>query len=575
MRTKIIFSLAALAFVFSACNKDLLQDEADEATGVKAAITLPGTITPFEDMAGTAVDAKAFDKFGKPFDPRDEGKPLYVVDGIFFVKTKPTGEKNAKMANFLVFEENPTPGTLTVQTKINGNKCFSYVFDAELFARQAFRVDNGTSVRYEFTPKAETGGGSVSGRIPDGLDNVTGVYLYGKQPPPSSFMRVKAGILDDYPYLYGEFFPDDDGIFTFDGVPPGEYIVKIDTPDGEYVSSPITVSEGTTLIDIETTDFTPVIPDVVITNIQTSIRIITDPEGDLHVYKFEIDFANYAAGVVFRYHLGLYNDDPWIERSTDNHSGIDEFNSDGTGRIVVEIFYYGGTLCGERPFTIEAYKNGVKVMNAVTYMYDLCDGYTVTSPFAGSGTSGNPYLIGTAAELTILADLVNDASTNSIWGDNYYKLTDNIDLSAYHSGTGWIPIGTIYYPFRGVFDGNDKVVSNMYINKTTHPDAYVDLGLFGFANSATIKNLGVTNVNISAAIVSAENIAAGGVVSSLHYGHLSRCYVTGSISTSAYGNTSAGGVVNTLLTFRTSSQCLSIPIIHENIIVLFCSITAC
>jgi len=379
MRTKFFFTLMALAFVFSACNKDLLQDEADDATGVKAAVTLPGTITPFEDMAGTAVDAKAFDKFGKPFDPRDEGKPLYVVDGIFFVKTKPTGEKNAKMANFLVFEENPTPGTLTVQTKINGNKCISYVFDAEKFARQAFRVDNGTSVRYEFTPKAETGGGSViSVKIPDGLGDVLSVSLWGKQPRPSSVMRVKASILDDYPYPWGDFIPDDDGNFAFEEVPPGEYIVKIDTPDGEYATSPITVNGGTTLIDIEITDFTPVIPDVVITNIQTSIRIITNPEGDVYVYKFDVDFANSAAGVVFRYHLGLYNDDPWIERSAESHS-----NSDGTGRIVVEIFYYGGTLCGERPFTIEALQNGVKVMNAVTYMYDLCDGYTGSEPVVG------------------------------------------------------------------------------------------------------------------------------------------------------------------------------------------------
>ena len=154
MKSGIYLFLVTLAFVLIACSPNMLQEEAGEAAGVKAAV-LPANIAPFESLAGAAADAKAFDQFGAPFNPRAEGEPLYIAGGIFLVKTKPAGDKNAKMANFLVFEEQPAAGTLTVQIKINGNKCFSYVFDTEKFARQAFWTDNGNSVRYAFTAQVD------------------------------------------------------------------------------------------------------------------------------------------------------------------------------------------------------------------------------------------------------------------------------------------------------------------------------------------------------------------------------------------------------------------------------------
>ena len=392
MRTKIFFSLMALAFVFSACNKDLLQDEADDATGVKAAITLPGTITPFEDMAGTAVDAKAFDKFGKPFNPRGEGEALYVVDGIFFVKTKPTGEKNAKMANFLVFEENPTPGTLTVQTKINGNKCFSYVFDTEKFARQAFRVDNGTSVRYEFTPKAATGGGSISGKVLADL-KVAKVELYKQEFSRKSASLLKASIPEDYVY-WATFDVGADGSYIFNQLPEGVYMVVVtDVYNHVYVSPPVLIDDG------------------VVTGI--------------------VDFP---------------------------------------------------------------------------------------LPFEGSGTSGDPFKIGTPEKLREFAGLMNTA--NYIWGFSYYQLTADIDLN----DELWRLTGLL----RGHFDGDGYKITGLYTNYT---------GLFGaLGYNATVQNLGVEGAVISSG-------AAGGVAGVLNAGSsIINCYSNVSVT----GGYSAGGVVGAI-----------------------------
>ena len=153
----------------------------------------------------------------------------------------------------------------------------------------------------------------------------------------------------------------------------------------------------------------------------------------------------------------------------------------------------------------------------------------------GNGTSGNPYLICTADELAQLATLVNAGNWN--YHDKHYKLNNDIDLSAYgetwNDGKGWIPIGTWLssnsYTFQGVFDGNGKVITGLYINNTTQNF----VGLFARAYEGTIMNLGVENVNITG------GERTGGLVGSANYSNISNCYTTGSVS----GTTGVGGFV--------------------------------
>ncbi|MDZ4181631.1 MAG: FlgD immunoglobulin-like domain containing protein, partial [Candidatus Cloacimonadaceae bacterium] len=128
----------------------------------------------------------------------------------------------------------------------------------------------------------------------------------------------------------------------------------------------------------------------------------------------------------------------------------------------------------------------------------------------GAGTLASPYQIATAAHL------------NNIRGvhlDKYFIQTSDIDLSAYGTGfdggKGWIPIGTASDPFRGVYDGNGKLISNLYINRGASPiannlyptDGEDAIGLFGFVSNGSpsveatfdviIKNLGLLNPNVT------------------------------------------------------------------------------
>ena len=123
-----------------------------------------------------------------------------------------------------------------------------------------------------------------------------------------------------------------------------------------------------------------------------------------------------------------------------------------------------------------------KVTAEIDVVIPLCGGDGLSAATA--------YQICTPEGLKYLSDCLLAGDTTP--GGGYYKLMDDIDLSAYGStyngGKGWNPIGNSATPFRGNFDGNNKVVRNLTINRPT--ESYV--GLFGYVVNAKIEKLGVT-----------------------------------------------------------------------------------
>ena len=68
----------------------------------------------------------------------------------------------------------------------------------------------------------------------------------------------------------------------------------------------------------------------------------------------------------------------------------------------------------------------------------VTDNRTPAYAAGGDGSQGSPYIITTAAEL---AQLAADVNADSVASGLYYRLGNDIDLSAYKAGKGWIPIG--------------------------------------------------------------------------------------------------------------------------------------
>ncbi len=150
--------------------------------------------------------------------------------------------------------------------------------------------------------------------------------------------------------------------------------------------------------------------------------------------------------------------------------------------------------------------------------------------FAGSGTEDDPYRIYTASDLNKLADLVNDGIDHG----GFYRLENDIDLSIYgkdyDGGKGWTAIGSSESPFQGIFDGNNKKITGLYINRDQD-----NVGLFGYINHGTVKNVVLVGGNVSGM----NNV--GGVAGYVFFssGVIENCINTGSIS----GKENVGGVV--------------------------------
>jgi len=83
---------------------------------------------------------------------------------------------------------------------------------------------------------------------------------------------------------------------------------------------------------------------------------------------------------------------------------------------------------------------------------------------------------------------------------------------------GWEPIGTESNPFTGVYDGDGKTISNLYINRkaTTPSGAYFsdgedNIGLFGLVQEGTTADAAIYNLGIINPVVSGRR-ATGSLV---------------------------------------------------------------
>ncbi|MFK8137696.1 MAG: hypothetical protein AB8E15_04970 [Bdellovibrionales bacterium] len=152
----------------------------------------------------------------------------------------------------------------------------------------------------------------------------------------------------------------------------------------------------------------------------------------------------------------------------------------------------------------------------------------------GSGTTESPFLICSVTDFT---NLISNSSDH----DKNFKLGQNLNLTDVNIS----PIGSYDWnnssaaPFRGVFDGNGKTLSNLKVD-TSSTD--YSAALFGATNGATIKNLSITNAQITTTSYGA--ILIGNATNT----DLSNISISGSVScATGSGVRCAGAVANTLI----------------------------
>jgi hypothetical protein len=138
-----------------------------------------------------------------------------------------------------------------------------------------------------------------------------------------------------------------------------------------------------------------------------------------------------------------------------------------------------------------------------------------------TGCSGGPTPIYTWYQLD---NVRNDLGGSYILMNDLDTNTTGYFIVAYPSpsngGKGWDPIGSSDSPFTGIFDGNNKQIRDIVINRPERDRT----GLFGAAEHEVIKNLGVVNATVTG------HDYVGGLMGWIRNGALDNCYAAGNIT---------------------------------------------
>ncbi|MFZ4771743.1 MAG: hypothetical protein ACOYLO_16285, partial [Ferruginibacter sp.] len=169
------------------------------------------------------------------------------------------------------------------------------------------------------------------------------------------------------------------------------------------------------------------------------------------------------------------------------------------------------------------------------------DGTAAAAFAGGSGTSIDPYQIATAEQLAYLASQANASpqTANANTAGKYYKLTADIDLNG--PTYSWTPIGiATVTAFAGVFDGDNHIITNIYINNATTLYA----GLFGYPTGTASVNVIIKNLTISSGSVTVTNSGSsvGAFAGRAAYAQFYNCKNVINIK----GSSQVAGVVGTL-----------------------------
>ncbi len=193
----------------------------------------------------------------------------------------------------------------------------------------------------------------------------------------------------------------------------------------------------------------------------------------------------------------------------------------------------------------------------------------------GSGTETEPYIINSIEDLVFFAwdvrqdnryegEFVKLGLSLDFKSDKSYVNPNRTDYGKYGyegplkqlltSGSGYIPIGTEVEPngFYGTFDGNNHVVSSMYININNEGKALA--GLFA-SSRGVIKNLGIVNADITAE--GKDTVIVGGITAR-SYNNIYNCYTSGNIKATGNHWMPIGGVCGVMESKGNVEECYNL-----------------
>jgi len=205
-----------------------------------------------------------------------------------------------------------------------------------------------------------------------------------------------------------------------------------------------------------------------------------------------------------------------ITLSWDEVAGATTYEVEADGIVIGNTTGAGYEVTELVPETEYTYRVRAKDGEMVGEWSEQLTVSTISDP--GQGTQESPFVITTRQQLE---GICNNP-------DAFYLLGDNIDLE----NEEWV---TSQYEFSGSLDGNGYTISNLKITRSS----VNNIGLFGSASGAAIRNLNLNNVDIRGA-----NNVGGLVGYSKANTVIEDCSITGISQITGTG--SIGGIVGYL-----------------------------
>ena len=230
----------------------------------------------------------------------------------------------------------------------------------------------------------------------------------------------------------------------------------------------------------------------------------------------------------------------WIQNpSNDNEKDV-KGSFDITGGTLGNLYLepsanFSGSISGGHIDRIARYESGdndiVSFITGGTFGMDVTEfcafNYACTQNTDGTYGVNPSTTVNQISNLNELIAFRNAVNAGNSFAGKVVTVKDNIDMS---SETNWIPIGTSANPFKGTFDGGDNTISDLNVVDENN------VGLFGYATEANIKNVKIVNANVKGTDCVAALIGQGYAST-----YIDNCHVSGSIKVE--GQTNVGGIV--------------------------------
>lgn|GEM_PF-3182666 len=262
-----------------------------------------------------------------------------------------------------------------------------------------------------------------------------------------------------------------------------------------------------------------------------------------------------GATVSFRYDNGIANDTTVFTTTTSASGAYSIQLPPGTFRV----FAYKDGYSDYDSYVINPYEDNVNpfvnMRGKVNVRHGGKEKFDVVLKPDTIGGGGDPgpddgdFLEPITPPVSGSIPISNRAQLEAISGNlsGNYHLTQDIDLS----GAEWTPLGLGQFSgalealsqFTGTFDGQGHVIKNMKITGTFTSAYPIEMGLFRYAEGATIKNVGLVGTQIDINYTSPGSISVGGICGAAFNTVIDNCYNTGSIyvlATNAIAD--AGGI---------------------------------